>query len=288
MISFSSAAVRWWCGGITAAFIAPLAVGKAPPDWLKPLIAQDVSALGRGHVAVRLLDSSDVRPMPDHRVKRVNRGAVRVLTDLGRQRAICAYQFNADTERVVSARAWIASPDGKNAEVFTLKDFSDTALKIGSVFWPQQRVLSYRATTQFPIGSIFAWEFEVESQTGHAELSWVFRTDLPTWLSVLEVTPAAGGKLVWHAPHDQIPEPVAGTLPGALRWEKRNYSSIVIPSDRPPGFLAAPRVLSIRELSPNNVGAISSWANLARLAAGIIEPRIVTTAELKTKAEGLI
>ncbi len=275
--------MRW----LILLLLATTAWGKAPPDWLKPILAEDMAALSRGKVAVRLLDSGDVRQLPDNRVKRVTRGAIRVLTDLGRQRAACAYHFNADTEKVIAARAWVVTPDGKKAEEFGTREFADTAMKIGAIFWPQQRTLSYSATASIPIGSVFAWEFEAESQSGIADINWVFPTDLATLLSVIEVTPAAGGKLAWHATGDTLPEPIAGAGPGALRWEKRRYTSTSTAGDRPAGFLATPKMLSVRCLPANASGGIQTWADLATLSAGIIEPRMTVSPELKAKAEAL-
>jgi hypothetical protein len=265
---------------------ASVATAKPAPDWLKPLMTEDMAELSRSKTAVRLLDSSDVRHLPDNRVKRTNRGAIRVLTDTGRQRAACSYQFNADMEKVLAARAWIVTPDGKKADEFSLRDFSDTALKIGPTFWPQQRVLSYRATTEIPIGSVFAWEFEIESQTGISDLGWSFPTDLSTLLSVLEVAPSPGGKLIWHGTHSSIPSPVAGATPGAQRWERRRTPSVTT-GERPSGFLASQPILSVRNI-PANGSAIQSWSDMAGLAAGIIEPRTLAGADVKTKAESLV
>ena len=282
MIRASLLRLRWF----VVALVASVAAAKPPPDWLKPLLAEDMAELSRGKIAVRLLDSGDVRHLPDNRVKRTNRGAIRVLTDTGRQRAACSYQFNADMEKVLSARAWIVTPDGKKADDFSLRDFSDTALKIGSTFWPQQRVLSYRATTDIPIGSVFAWEFEIESQTGISDLGWGFPTDLSTLLSVLEVAPSPGGKLVWHGAHPSIPQPVAGATPGSQRWARRRTPSAT-GGERPNGFLASQPVLSVRNI-PATGSAIQSWPDLAGLAAGLIEPRTLAGADIKTKAESLV
>ncbi|MEO6246161.1 MAG: transglutaminase domain-containing protein [Opitutaceae bacterium] len=266
--------------------LATVAVAKPPPDWLKPLLAEDIAALGRGKIAVRLLDSSDVRHLPDNRVRRVNRGAIKILTDTGRQRAACSYQFNADIEKILAARAWIVSADGKKADEFSIRAFTDTAMKIGNVFWPQQRVLGYRATTEIPVGSVFAWEFEVESQTGISDLGWIFPTDLSTLLSVLEVAPSPGGRLVWHSAHAQIPAPVPGPAPGSLRWVNRRYPSSV-GGERPSGFLLASPTLSVRNIPADN-SAIQTWPDMAGLAATIIEPRIPASAAVKAKAEALV
>lgn len=261
-----------------------------PPDWLKSAVEEDVTTIGRGHIAVRIYDSTDVRHLPDNRVKRIKRGAIRVLTDVGRQRALCMYHFTADTERVIGARAWVVAPDGRKIEEFSLRDFTDTTASFGKIFWPQDRVLSYRATTSIKIGGVFAWEFEVESQVGITDISYAFSTDMPSRFSEFEVTPLPGGRLEWHASSAQTPPPVAGSAPGSLRWERRGYVTTTTSggNERPDGFIPASRAISVRALGPDGTAALQSWPDLARIAAGVIEPRIAVSPAIKAKAEALV
>lgn len=281
MISRAIAVAVW--------FLVPLGAARAkPPEWLKPIIAEDVTALSRGKVAVRLLDSGDVRHLPENRVRRVYRGAVRVLTEQGRKYAECAHHFNANTEKVLAARAWLVTPDGKGAKDYFMRDFTDAALRVGQVFWPQQRVLSYRATTETPVGGVFAWEFETESQAGISDINWRFPSDLPTVVSVLEVTPVSGGSLTWHGTGGAKVQPVPGSAPGALRWERRRYQPAPSAGERPDGFLPAAHFLSVRAHAADGSALIQTWTDLARIAAEVIEPRTVASAELKAKAEALV
>ncbi len=274
--------LRWLIGVL----LVSVAAAKAPPDWLKPLLVEDVQDLAGGKEAVRLLDSSDVRHLPDNRVKRFNRGAIRVLKDGGRREAICSYTFNADTERVLAARAWVVTPDGKKAEEFGLRDFLDVAQKVGGIFWPQQRVLGYSASSTIAIGSVFAWELEVESQTGIADVAWSFPDDLGTLLSVLEVAPSPGGRLVSHTTDADMPAAAPGAAPGALRWERRRIAAIPV-AERPAGFLPAWRLLSVRNI-PATGAIIQTWGDLARLATDVIEPRIAGDASVATKAQAVV
>lgn len=265
------------------------AQAKAPPEWLKPLLAEDAAEFGRGSDAVRLLDFSHVTHMPDQRVRRVQRGVVRVLTAQGKVHAACAYAFNANVEKVVAARAWTLSPDGTRVEGdWSQRDFVDVALKVGAVFWPQQRVLSHGAAARVKVGGVFAWEFEVESKAGIADINWTPATDLPLLRAVLEVTPVAGGRLLWHATHPSFEPPEAGASPGALRWMLERKAAFSTEEEKPPGFMPASRVLSVRAVPPNGADPLSSWSELASLAATLIEPRIVVTPEIQAKAEALV
>lgn len=274
-----------WCAAFFS--LVTLAMAAKAPDWLKPLMAEDVAELGKGKVAVRLLDSTDVKHLPDNRVKRVDRGAYRILTDLGRKRAACGYQFNADTEKVVAARAWLISADGKTVKDFSTNSFVDVAMQMESYFWPQQRIMSHSETETVMIGGVFAWEFEVESQTGITDVAWRFPSDLPTLLAVLEVAPSPGGRLAWHATQADFVEPVAGLTPGSQRWERRRTPSLTSSGDRPDGFLPARRFLSVRNIPASNT-AIQTWADMAGIAAGVIEPQIAGAAAVKAKAEALV
>lgn len=274
--------LRW----IIVLLSVSVAAAKAPPEWLRPLLAEEVGDLGNGKNALRLLDGSTVRHLPDNRVKRVERGAIRILKEEGRREATCAYVFNADTERVLGARAWVVTPDGRKAEEFGLRDFFDVAQRVGSISWTQQRILSYSATATITVGGTFAWEFEVESQTGITDVVWTIPDDLPLLLSVLEVSPSPGGRLVSHATDDGLPAAVPGATPGTLRWERRRAPALAV-AEYPERFLPAARMLSVRNI-PASGSSIQTWADMAGLAADVIEPRIPATPEVKAKAEALV
>jgi hypothetical protein len=52
--------------------------------------------------------------------------------------------------------------------------------------------------------------------------------------------------------------------------------------------VAAPRGFSVRHILPGNVASIETWVDLARLAAGVIEPRMAIDPTVKAKAEALV
>lgn len=281
--------IRWLlgpeCARLTLFFAAAVfAWGKPPPDWVRPyLLAEDVAELARGQPAVMLADLGDVRFITSDRVRRVYRGAVRIMTEPGRAEARCGYGYNENTEKIRSAQAWIISRDGKNATGVSLREFADTVGQFGKFFWPQQRILSLNAADRIEVGGVLAWEFEVESQSGITEVGWTFDGRLPVGTSLFEVTPPAGGTLEWSAASELVAAPVAGALPGALRWTQRRVSG---PGrDRPDGFFPTPFTVSARPVSATGR---QTWADFARLAASVIEPRIVVTPEIKAKAEALV
>jgi hypothetical protein len=120
------------------------------------------------------------------------------------------------------------------------------------------------------------------------DVNWIFPTDLACVRSVLEVTPSPGGRLEWHGAGHDAAGATPGSSAGALRWERKNYSAVAAGGDRPEGFLAASRMLSVRNIPSAGGQAIQNWPQLAQLAAGIIEPRMVVAVEVKAKAEAIV
>ncbi len=257
------------------------------PDWAVPLIAADVSRLGQGYRFVRLADIGLVRYASDQKRRFTTRGAIRVLTESGRSAAACRFTYNADTAKLVSGRAWIVAPDGKTTSNVTLRDFIDMAAKYDGVFWPQERVVHYSAEDNVAVGGCLVWEIETESQVGIYDHTWGFAEEVPTLLNIFDVTPAPGGKVVWHASDARVPAPSAGTNPGGLHWEERDYRPRG-GGTKPDGFLRAPRFVSVRLVNANGTSNIATWSDLAKLAAGLIDPRIeADSPELKAKASAL-
>ncbi len=260
-----------------------VAWGKPPPEWARPSLVEELADFARGSAAVRLLDVGDVRYIAEDRVRRTYRGVVRMKSEAGRASVRCAYGYNADTERIVAARAWIVARDGKSATEVALREFTEAAAQAGRFFWPQQRVLGFTPGPRIEIGGALAWEFEIESQAGLFDLNWSFASDLPVLASILEITPPPGGKLEWRATSERVFPPVAGAAPGALRWVQRRVA--VVGGERPDGFFPAPFMVQAR-LMPT--AGRSTWAGLAQLAAAVIEPRIVISPEVRARADAAV
>lgn len=265
--------------------LVSVAEAASPPDWLKPFLSADTAAIAKGQPAVQLVDSATVRYLTEDRVRRLCRGAIRVLSADGRNAAKCAYAYHATTEKIITARAWIISPDGKRADVLGTAKFADTATKFGNFFSAEDRVLTCAEGERTEINGVFAWEFEVESQAGIFDLNWSFASDLAVNTSVLEVTPPAGAKLEWHGSDDRIPAPASLAAAGGLRWEMRDVPATI--GDAPGRFLPEPRRVSVRAVVPGRAGRVASWSDMARIAAEIIEPRITVSPEIKAMAQRL-
>lgn len=278
--------VRIVAWAAAALLFAGLTATAKPPAWAQTLLAEDVTELGKGYMSVRLADTSDVHYGTDQRVRKVNRGGIRILTENGRSRAICLQPYNADTERVIAARAWLISADGKNTDSYAINDFRDLANRENGIFWPQSRYLVLSVSDKVDVKGALVWEFEVESQVSMVDLTWFFPDDMPTLLCALDVAPAPGGKVEWHASNGDVPLPVSGAA-GALHWEetKRRPRS---GGEHPSNFLPTIRSVAIRAVDAQGRGGVQSWPELAHAASDIMEPRIAAASvELRTKAAAL-
>jgi hypothetical protein len=270
------------------ALASAVAASARPPQWAQMLLAEDVVELGQGYMSVRLADTCTVRYGADQHVHRTYHGGIRVLTTNGRSRARCSYGYNADTERVTAARAWLIGADGKEVASYDISDFLDAALRLNGIFWPQQRTLVLSESEKVEVKGALVWEFEVESQVSMDDLTWSFPDDMPTVLCALDVAPPPGGKLAWHASNGNVPLPSAGPAPGTLHWEemKRRPRS---GGEHPANFLPTPRSVAIRVVDPNSEAHEQSWSDLAKVTRGIMDPRITATSpELNAKAAMLV
>ncbi len=267
-----------------AVAVAP-AARAAPPDWLQPRLTAEAQGFGQGAPAVRLLDSGEVRYQSIDRVRAVYRGAVRALTHTGRTAAACGYAYNADTEKVVAARAWLLARDGRLVKTYAIRAFADTVTKLGDVYWDRTRVIGCSAAKEIELGGVFAWEFEVESMAGLWNSDWLAMAPQPTLVSRFVVTPPPGARLEWHTTEKSLGVPEADATTGALGWEWRNLP-VVKMAEAPPGFIPRLRRVSVRAV-PVAAAAPRTWAGLARLFAAVVEPRLVGSPEVKAKAVAL-
>jgi hypothetical protein len=263
----------------------PLASG-APPEWLKPCLTEEALAWRKKDPVVRLLDYAQVHYTAIDRVKLVIRGALQVNVEESRGRAVAQQSYIANSTRILAARAWLVSADGKKTRSYGRYDFIDLSAQFGDRFWDALRVLSYAPGDALELGGVLAWEFEVELPPGVIDTQWTFIANLPVFHSYFEVTPIAGGRLDWLASSTRINPPVPGSEPGALRWEMTK--TLPPMGSRPSGYLNHPRTVSVRCLPPGGTGGPpQTWSDLARLIAKIIEPKIETGGELAAKATAL-
>jgi hypothetical protein len=256
--------------------------GQQPPAWMKAAITGPDADWQREEPAVRLLQATDVRFVSPDRVVTVHRVVTRVHTNPGRVHAAARLGYIASVDRILSARAWLVTPDGRRTTAFPRHSFTDAAVAHQGMMWDFRRVLYFDGGSRAALGGYVGWEVEVESQTAWPEANWGLRDDLPVARATFEVTPRAGARLVWRTA-DEVPEPIAGSAAGALRWE---MTRLAVDRKRvPTGFVRDGREVWVRSEAAEQP---ASWSQLSRQFASVVEPQLVLTPELAAKAHELV
>ena len=257
------------------------------PDWLRPLLKEDISAWNDSYSVIRLLNFDKVDYLSEDRTRELTRGAVRLTTAMGTEQSFARMTYNADTDHVRTARAWVISADGKKVQSFSRGDFQDAIAVYSTHFWNAARTISFLSDDKLEIGGVLAWEFELDCESAIFDSNHGFLSSSPLLSGVFEVSPPVGGKLEWFSTSSSLSKPVAGTNPGALRWEVRRLDPL--PTERPSGFYPDPLRVSVRCIpAGKSERRFKTWPEFAQMTAGIIEPKIQITPEIKACAEKLV
>jgi hypothetical protein len=275
--------------GLVCAFL-PDARAFWQPDWLEETLSVPAPENKKASNLL-LLDYEQDTYLPQGKVHKLVRGVIKILTEAGRAdaqtRLPTILWYNADTDRVKKARAWIVSADGRHTQSYGKDDFVDSAALDSQQIWTDQRRITFMSSEDLEVGGFIAWEYEVETESGIISSSWYFQSNMPVVKSVFEVIPCPGGTLLSHASSPRIGEPSAGTLPGSLKWEMSHiprYNGEV-----PSGFISEPLHVSVRCIGADSLaGKVKTWADFASLTADIIEPRVPASAAVAEKAASLV
>jgi Transglutaminase-like superfamily len=262
--------------------LATAAFGKAP-DWLASYLLPEAKAWHERAPAVRLLDQVEVRFLHPDRVAVHVVGAVRANTISGYPRLGAALPYNSDCMRIVSAQAWIVSPEGKVTSV-SRGEFGDVIATPDTRMWDNHRVLTYNASQRAEIGSVLAWEFSFEAPSDFLDVMWGVDSSLPLYHGQFEVTPAQACTLAWHRRSPRIPDPAPGRSPGGLFWCVDRLPALG--GDRPAGFIPEQIAVYVRCLPPDAASGYSAenWGRLSRAFSELVEPRAAVMPDVKAVA----
>ncbi len=267
--------MKWLLACLLAAAVAR----ASAPDWIPEGAAGAIPA--SAHAAV-IANSTFVTYLgPDQTRTRI-RYAIKILEDTHRNAARFVLPYDSDTDRILSARAWVIRPDGRRASRFYRSNFLDMAAG-NNLYWNSSRDLVFDASHQIEAGGILACEVETEQSATVVECAFPFANPYYATDEEFVVTPPAGYRLAWHASSAAVPAPTPYGTEGGLRWEMHG-SSADIASDRPAGFLANPQEVLVRA---ETGGQAPSWASMAALGDGVMDPRIEETPAIEAKAAGL-
>jgi Domain of Unknown Function with PDB structure (DUF3857)/Transglutaminase-like superfamily len=272
-----------------AAFLCAnaFARGSQPPAWLAPLIGAPAPAAKLDGPVVVLLEDGTMRYEAGGKVRETIRQVVRVMTTNGSGLAQIGRNYNADTDRILKAQAWVVSPDGKQTDAFGRGDFISLVAQRDNNYWNSERVIGFSPPSHVAVGGMVAAELEIERDTGMRDTSWSFFQPRPVVRSRFEVIPLTGGQLVYHASSPQIPAPMRGQSPGSLVWEMNDLATM--PRNMPPGFIADPRQVKVRCAGSDALThELETWGGLAGVAAGIVEPRMINAPAVTERAKVLV
>jgi hypothetical protein len=261
------------------------------PDWLEQVLAAPTPE-NKAAANIMLLDYEQVTYLPQGKAHELVRGAVKILHETGlaetQERLLTSLRYNANTDHIIQARAWIVSADGKHTKSHGKGDFNDRSVLVSQLMWDDRRMISFVPSEDLEVGGVIAWEYEVEAESGILDSNWYFQSKMPVVKSLFEVIPCPGGTLASHVNSSQIPEATADTATGSLKWEMSN-----VPATGgeflPPGFKYKPLRASVRCISPDSLASkIQTWADFADMTADVIEPRIPASAAVAEKAASLV
>jgi hypothetical protein len=278
---------RLWPVGFCG-LLFPLASALASePDWLSASVAEPVVPRTATVAAIVLLYSGEVRYVSADHLRTDLRGAVKVINASGIAQARAALTYNAETDHILSARAWVVSADGKTTRTYGRSDFVDSVAQYNKYFWDAQRVLLFDGSDKVEVGGTVAWEVQSDSPSGVLSSSWSFAKPLEVVHGRFNVIPMPGGVLEWHATSPLLATPTAGAEPGSLLWEVSKLQPF--PAGRPAGFLPNSMEVSVRCVPAGPAGRPkTAWRDEAILMDGVMGPRIDTAGEVKAQAEALV
>jgi hypothetical protein len=258
-----------------------------PPAWLAAQLTPEARAWKNSEPAVMLCDELVCRQLAPDRVELRARGAILIhkAEQVG-ARATAVLPYNGRTGKIISLRGWLVAPDGKKTTAITRAQFIDVA-SADPRMWQDQRVLAYTSGAPLADGTVLAWEFVVENETGPLDtIDWSARP-LPTLRAEVSFYPLPGAVLSWHAYNPTWPAPIIDPVGGRHTW--RVQALVPFTGQGPAGFRPRRDRLSLR-CSPDaaTAGRLADWPGLARAFYALVAPNLLVTPELRARAEALV
>jgi hypothetical protein len=274
-------------------FIA-LALGSGPafarddaPGWLSHLARAGAPAYDKEVPAVVLLSEQQVQVDDKGGVKTVERYAVRILSNRGREQATGSLTYLTDTSKDCKIRAWLILPSGE-VKKYGDKEVLDAAVP-NDVF-NETRIKMISAERDAEPGSVFGYEAASEERSVFTQFDWQFQERLPVLVSRYALTVPPDWRAVGVTfNHPKIEPTVSGTTHS---WELRNLPFIEREPASPPVTNLAPR-LAVSYFPPPGAKAgigrtFNNWEDVSAWLNELSEPQATINDELATKARQLI
>ena len=252
------------------------------PEWFKLPAATEARPPGAS--AWILYDTTRViQERPEAMLVRYRR-ALMPLSKSGVDSAVCALGYVAGPDSLVSAHAWIMSPDGKQCRAFGGSDFLVASPTVSNWTWDLTKAVLFFAQQYLQPGLIFAWEVEIRSTATAFDVHWSPRNALPVKFAALELVPMEGGAVKWKAFSKDLPAPVPSGAPGALAW-----NIVGLPGyDRNVPAGLEPNSMELRAYLAASPTETRTWSDIVRLARAEMDPKAILTPALDAEAHRLV
>lgn len=279
-----------WVGTISVCLTLPLLAKPSAPDWLQQAAAMAVPAYDKKTKAVVLLRDVVYQVREDGIITTTERVAIRMLQPEGYEfaDAICSYQTGTDSVR--SSQAWLLPPKGEVIR-YGPKDFREktpTELTLAS----DTRLLALSASGNAVTGSVFGYEFIIESRSIFSQLSETLQQTLPVIGQTITLKLPKG----WghEAITFNLPTPVQPLTQGdTTTWRFAPFPGL---PEEPamPGLRRLSAVLCINLIVPASARTkekllplFRSWSEIAAHFAPIYESTCIVDARVTAKAQEL-
>jgi hypothetical protein len=262
------------------------AADDAPP-WLRQATTQIVPPQDKGVPAVVLLSEQSIRVEDNGRVTTLERGAIKILKNEGKDEASTAVVYLKDTGKVKDFRAWLIRPSG-DVKKYGKDQILDVSAAQNDVY-DEVRAKVVSAESDAEPGAIFGYEWTTEDRSVFTQFDWVFQEQLPTQLSRFTITLPEG----WRAEGVMFNRPkIAPQVNGSsYTWELRDLPYITWEPSAPAFTNIAPR-LAVSYFpaggAKSEVGpSFDSWSAVSKWLTSLSEGQAALDDALAGKARQL-
>lgn len=255
------------------------------PEWLQQQAAMEVSPQPADVVAVRLLTESELVVDADGKVRRLERGAVRILRRGGELHSIARAAQNS-WNKVRQMRAWSIPASGKPVEVGT-KDAVETSIVDveGGELISDQR-MKVLGVPGAGVGATVGFEIETEGSPLQLAGHFLFQETIPVLEARFRLRLPRGWVIApaWfnHASVDAL-RPVANEW----QWTLRDVPALTV-EPRMPGWDSLAGRLFVAFSPPDSVPRLSSWQGIGSWMLELSSDRSVATPAIRAKAAELL
>jgi hypothetical protein len=261
------------------------ASSKEVPSWVEEASSKQVPTYPGDVPAVVLLDERHVTLEPSGVMTIESRKAIKVLTREGAKEAEALEPYSRNGRKVTRLNAWLTAPNGFTKS-YDKNSVEDIGLFESMELYNDLRLRRVHAENA-EIGSVFAYESEVQEPALFAQDEYVFQDMLPSLRSRYSITLPAGwsakGVMLGHDPEEPV---VNGST---YVWELKDLG-FRRPEEYGPHWRGLTPRLAVNIVPGAGAQAMNSfqsWASVARWHAALSAGTDEVTPEIAAKVQVL-